>query len=250
MLNVFCRTKSQLKSITTITNKMKKTLLSAAAIILAGVSANATTIVDGQPNAYGNVDSSQSTFATGNGVSLALDVTPHVYSGENVNIVPLVKTISPGVYGVALGTGGDGRAFWNYDYAFTTVLGFTYNITLFNTGTGQSASFNPLLVTDNHVVGLTSGNSESFDFSNGAIPFPGALGFNPFANDTYDVTFTATSANGAKTSDSIVIIAGTGSVPDATSTMGLMSLGLAGLGLFSRRSGLVKFRSNRIASAK
>jgi hypothetical protein len=226
---------------------MKKILLPAAAILIAAVSGNAQTLgtpptVTGSANAYGNIDSSQSTYTQtavgGDTVTLALDVTPHVKAPLALNPPP-VNTLGVGSYGVSTGLGGDLRSFWNYDFAVSSSLDqlSAYNLTLtvLNVFTGQSATYNPASITDNNTpVAGTIGNSESLDFTL-TNPFFGSINYDPNANATYDITLTASQNGAAVASDAIQITAGTGSAPDATSTMGLMSFALAGLGLVSRR---------------
>ncbi|HEX3797054.1 MAG TPA: hypothetical protein VH413_00005 [Verrucomicrobiae bacterium] len=226
---------------------MKKILLPAAAILIAAVSGNAQTLgtpptVTGIPNAYGGIDPSQSTYTQttvgGDTVTLALDATPHVSSPLALNPPP-VNTLGVGSYGVSTGIGGDLRSFWNYDFAVSSSLDqlSAYNLTLtvLNVFTGQSATYNPAAIGDNHTPAAgTIGNSESLDFTL-TNPFFGSINYDPNANATYDITLTASQNGASVASDAIQITAGTGSAPDATSTMGLMSFALAGLGLVSRR---------------
>lgn len=231
---------------------MKKILVPAAVALIAAVSANAQTLgtpptvpaYPGVPvNAYGHIDSSQSTYSQTtvglDTLTLALDVTPH-FSASSV--IPPVNTLGVGKYGVSAGLGADGRSFWNYDFAITSSSSLlaTYNLTLtiLNVGNGQSISFNPAAILDNNVIvnglGTTIGNSESLDFTiNDPSGFFGKIGYNPNAADTYDITLTAQDVTGATVASLPIEV--TSSVPDATSTMGLMSASIAALGLLSRR---------------
>ena len=233
---------------------MKKILFTAVAVVSAGVAVqaqttgNPPTFPSTPPNLYGNIDASQSTYTqntVGNDtLTLALDATAHFHSPDAVTPPP-VNNLGTGVYGVSTGLGGDGRSFWNYDFAATSSLSdlanYTFNLTIKNEGNGLSTSFNPSVILDNKgTAGSSFGNSESLDFTTGAFPlgqlFFGNIGYDPNANDTYDVTLTAQGVTGGPVaSDSIKIIAGRGAVPDASSTMALMSFGLGGLGLMSRR---------------
>ena len=232
---------------------MKKILFTAAAVAAASVAAqaqstgNPPTFPANPPNLYGNIDASQSTYTqttVGNDtLTIALDATPHFKAPLAVNPPP-VTLLGPGLYGVSTGLGGDGRSFWNYDFGVTSsasdLASYMFTLTILNEGNGQSTSFDPSAITDNNgTAGSSFGNSESLDFTlpPGSLFF-GSIGYDPNANDTYDFTLTARGVTGGPVaSDTIKVIAGTGAagVPDASSTMALMSLGLGGLGLMSRR---------------
>ncbi len=232
---------------------MKKIVFTAVAVISASVAVQAQstgtppTFPATPPNLYGDIDASQSTYtqtttASGDTLTLALDATPH-FKAPLATTPPPVTLIGPGVYGVSTGVGGDGRSVWNYDFAATTSLNdlvnYIFTMTIKNEGNGQTISFNPSVIGDNNgTTGSSFGNSESLDFTK-TFPgdlFFGSFGYNPNLNDTYDITFTAQSVTGGPVlTDTGKIIAGTGAVPDAASTMALMSFGLGGLGLMSRR---------------
>jgi hypothetical protein len=231
---------------------MKKIVFTAVAVVSASVVVQASTgtpptFPATPPNLYGDIDASQSTYTQtpvgGDALTLALDATPH-FKAPLATTPPPVNLLSPGVYGVSTGLGGDGRSVWNYDFAATTslndLLDYVFTLTIKNEGNGLSTSFNPSVIGDNNgTAGSSFGNSESLDFTTTfpADLFFGSIGYNPNANDTYDFTLTAQPVTGGPAAtDVIKVIAGTGAaVPDATSTMALMSFGLGGLGLMSRR---------------
>jgi hypothetical protein len=228
---------------------MNKTLLTTAVIIAAGMSVHAQTQgtppgFAGQPNPYGNVDSTKSTYTTtpvlGDSLTLALNVTPH-YSATPV--IPPVNSPGVGVYDVATGTGVDSRSFWNFDLGANSSLGalpaYDFKISVLNVGNGESTTFDTAGLTGNttgvSADGIAFGNGESLDFTLTDPAFFGSIGYDPTANDDYDITLTAYLVTGAPVaSDSIEVVAGNG-VPDAVSTMGLLSASVAALGFVSRR---------------
>jgi hypothetical protein len=173
-------------------------------------------------------------------LTLALNVTPH-YSLTPV--IPPVTSPGVGVYDVSTGTGVDGRSFWNFDLGANSSLPdlalYDFKVSIVNVGNGESTSFDTAGLTGNNVGvsadGAAFGNGESLDFTLTDPGFFGSIGYNPNANDDYDITLTAYSLTGAPVAtDSIEVVAGNG-VPDSASTMGLLSASVAALGFVSRR---------------
>ena len=173
-------------------------------------------------------------------------------------IAPVTDT-----YTAPTGLGSHDRATWDLEYEVYTgcsngngvcttpgvVSANTYNLTIFDTTTGQSTSFDPSAIPDNNCYttasavingncsGLSNvnafGNAESPSFAFLATP----LKFNPNATDQYQITLSATPKNGAVADPSVTIFvdaAGNVVAPEP-GTFLMIGGGLIGLGLVNRR---------------
>jgi hypothetical protein len=157
------------------------------------------------------------------------------------------------VYNVPTGTSG-GLAVWDYGFSIITpstspLSNYTYQMTLYDVGTGTSTTGDPLAIPDDDWYGpngkddgLLSANLNNAysaqNYEDFSFPGLGTPGFDPNANDTYIVTLTEYSGGVYDNSDSIVINAGTGAVPEP-GTFALAGMVLAGLGLARKKFGKV-----------
>lgn len=155
-------------------------------------------------------------------------VTSDLATRFHVTGLPASPSDSSGLYTFALGT--------NVSFDYSLFGDFTdANITLTNLLTGQTASFNPLLIPDNSTS--TAGaiqNSEQlgFGFLNGGFPPFGDLGFDANVNDTYRLDL---SAGGHTATAFAQLGSGAPAVPEpATWAMMLAGFGAAGLALRRR----------------
>jgi hypothetical protein len=182
------------------------------------------------------------TASTGGDVTVALQAKDRASGATNNDGTDNVYTFEAG-YGV--GT----RALWSFQYSISdtaglddggtaTVDGDTFLLTVDDTTTSQSFSFNPLtFITDNsfgtaatgqgYGTAFTAGdtvaqNSENIGF------FPGG---NPLSTDTYDITLEAFNGNQEIATTNIVVNV----VPDTANTLLLAGLAFGCLIVSSRR---------------
>jgi hypothetical protein len=230
--------------------------ISAAALALVSLQANATvaynTALVDPPGTYfgsGNPNTNWVTD-TENGVELGLQTLIR-FAGP---VAPTPGTSS--IYDVPTGINvPHGGALWDFAFSFNGGLGsspitlsqITTQLSLTDFGNHSGGSFDPLLIPDDDKWGpngkdspidaaaLTQygfQNAEALSFASIAAAL-GDGGFDPNADDTYLLTFSATCATGACAGQTLgtvseVIVAGTGAVPEP-STLALLGVGCLGL---------------------
>ncbi len=192
---------------------------------------------NGNGNPQGNFEVNTDNGIGGTGIELGL-------AAVLAFVGPVMPPPVGNTYTVPTGVGSNGRATWDYEFSIDLtpngVNGLTFAtalptalLTILDVTTGQTGSFNPLLIPDdsaykvadgltkNHTTGVTladtgAQNSESLSF----VP-----GFNPWVGDTYQITLSI-----AGVSDSITVNA----VPEPAS-LALLAAGFAGIGAVRRR---------------
>jgi hypothetical protein len=176
----------------------------------------------GAGNNYAPSNTAVLTTDTGSQLSLRLHTPGNVAAPSDAS----------GVYTFALGTPA-----FNFDFGLDQALtpygvGDLTNplVTLTNLLTGQTTSFNPLLLPDNwQGTGANFGdiqNSERTSFG-----FLSGLGYDPSINNTYSVNL---SAGGRSLTTYAQIGAGAGAVPEPA-TWVMMLVGFGGIGFQMRR---------------
>jgi hypothetical protein len=146
-----------------------------------------------------------------------------------------------------LGSSSFQGATWNFDFYFNATAGdYTYKLS-YGTDASALVTIDPAAIGDNGATPNKGGqNSENLlfpAFGNLSSFQLNSLVFDPNATGTYIFELAAYNRAGDQVGSSDVINVSVRSVPDVSSTAGLLGLGLIGLGL-------VQFRRNRFASAK
>jgi hypothetical protein len=214
--------------------------ISAAAIAMVASAAQAQSATNASlasPGVYFGGGNANGAFAT--------DTADGIEIGLRAKISGIHPQITPAgdVYAIPLGDT------FGLDYSFNpSVTGteadfstFTQSIKITD-AFGLSVSFDPSKIGDNTVFGNvgapnTSPNAPLGGFQNSEKISFGFLdpGYNPNKDDTFDVTYTVTGANGAPVlSVQNVVNVGAGAVPEPAA-WALMLLGFGGVGASLRR---------------
>jgi len=221
---------------------MKNIALLTSLIALGSLSASA-----GTTTGFGTIPGAAANAYSGTGIPINTSVYETITgaplpSGDTLTLAmaatqhgagnPAPGTNVAGTYTVGLGLVG-GRSKWNFDFYVNSAAGdlSDYTFSLVEAGNGHTFSFDPTAIGDDVGAPNSKGNSESLDFT----PFGTALGYNPNQNDTYKFTLEAFLGGNEIGADSITVVAGTGSVPDAASTMSLLGLSFGALVGLRRR---------------
>jgi len=151
-------------------------------------------------------------------------------------------------YTYAPGTGTPGDATWDFEWSVNTgsdpLSEYTYNITIHDVTTGQSASFDPTLLPDNGQAngntvvcngcvynsandGMQNAENLGFTFlsSQFVATSSASAGFNPNAADTYQITLSATSQHGVDPGVTINVLPPVVPPPAVPEPSSLMLLG-------------------------
>jgi hypothetical protein len=234
-----------------------KSFLSLSAVFCATALVAVATPVTPTYNTFGNL--AGATFG-GNGISTAATAIATANSGNDT--ITLGLTANPkfptppigaplandgaGTFSTAPGTvssGGNTYANWNFDFYVNVAGGGSLSGYVFKLFYGNNnstlLSINNLTSAYGADMNSTTTIQNSFNL---AFAFLGVPGFDPNAAGQYAFELQVQTAAGGPVLATDAIVVNVGSVPDATSTAGLLGLGLAGLGL-------VGFAKNRLQKA-
>jgi hypothetical protein len=181
-------------------------------------------------------------------------------NGVELGLQALLRHIGPvtpastNLYDVPTGVGG-GLSLWDFAFSYNGGIGgtpitlnqITTQLSLYDFGNHAGGSFDPLVIPDDDKWGPNGKNSPvdaaastQYGFQNAeTLSFAaiaaalGDSGFDPNANDTYLLTFSATCTTDACAGQTLgtvseVIVAGTGAVPEP-GTLALLGVGCLGL---------------------
>ena len=138
--------------------------------------------------------------------------------GQNY-FVPTGATAVPGKTGSEWGI--DFSVDTDIDSLGTTLVGYNYNLTIFDTTNGHSVSFDPSSIPDNaHLGAVGFQNSEAMSFSFISVP----LGYNMNASDIYRITLSATQVVGGDVQSLSVFVNAQAPEPAGQALVGLFAL--------------------------
>jgi hypothetical protein len=226
---------------------MKAKILTIAAILALGSSAWAqTTVQDGNVtpgNADGTIAAGTTILNGGFKVVTSADTDLQLGLRAAIDHQNTFPNDGTGTFAVPEGQGiNASRASWGYQFSIVTSGGtslsdYSFSLSLDgNPGAGDNFTVIPNLlsvITDSGPTGSTTiaQNSENAAFLGVGIP-----GYNPDVPGIYDIILTATDKAGVSTSDEITVDVGNVStIPDATSTLPLLGVAIAGLALVGRK---------------